>query len=804
MKMYSKWNTVDLHIHSKFSNNVKVNDYDGEEYTAKELFKKISVKEELGHIFSITDHNCINIDLYEEIGREIINYSNLGYVIGVELDINDSNIHTDVFHCLCFFDTYDLNLVKKAIDELFENKELSERNSKTIYPTVNKVFDVFHRNNIQDIILIPHFNNKNKGIPANNAVEHLNYLCFNAYEDSNNMKNIEKSLSIYLKNGFDNFPFAVFSDSHNMSIYPKDKNGNLCSTCYMLGNVKYPFNSIKTAFQESRMRISFDGVENMRKINNHQYYLSEINHDGKQLYLSPYQNTIIGRFGSGKSLLLEELKKGVAGLKTNDKYKEFYSPERILKIKFKDQLVDSIEEALTSNKNIKKYEFIQIEEFYFKNSLNDEESRNLFDRLNISYTAKDDYVFDFNVPLSSDFFDFRTCFNKVSKINNLNYERAFSTQEYYTVSYNKDNLNYDGFINRIDTIADGVNSITNLKLKDCIDLFSFNEKRQLKQTSTIFSEKRKILGLLKSACIENVIPKYLDEYSTKYINNNAKSSKDTFVKDLDDFCNNLKRLKKSCNDYEKIYNKELFDKLKQEDLEKIENTVYSISSKYDVESDFKDVINTIFKQPDRKTSLFKTFLAFVLNGKDQLLKNRSITELDNLLKKFEAGVNTNFIRSNVKYDLVSSDGSMLKKSAGEKSSKFIKLIFDLIEKDLNNGEGVLLILDQPEDNIDNKNVYKEISVRLKRLKINYSNFQSIIVTHNANVGIVADSENIIIAEEVLSSDNKKIFTYKNGCIEDKKYISKVCEILEGGVKAMEQRSVKYGINVIKKVDENGL
>ena len=43
-----------------------------------------------------------------------------------------------------------------------------------------------------------------------------------------------------------------------------------------------------------------------------------------------------------------------------------------------------------------------------------------------------------------------------------------------------------------------------------------------------------------------------------------------------------------------------------------------------------------------------------------------------------------------------------------------------------------------------------------------------------------------------------------GCIEDSEYIDKVCKILEGGKSAMEKRTLKYGINIIRKVNQNGI
>lgn len=111
MTEHSTWNRVDLHIHSKKSNEVKGNDYRGEEYSAEDLLKKLSENDIKINIFSITDHNCINDRLYKEIQSLILlaPYNNqINYVIGVELDVYDTNIYEDVFHCLCFFDSKNL------------------------------------------------------------------------------------------------------------------------------------------------------------------------------------------------------------------------------------------------------------------------------------------------------------------------------------------------------------------------------------------------------------------------------------------------------------------------------------------------------------------------------------------------------------------------------------------------------------------------------------------------------------------------------------------------------------------------
>ena len=455
MNKFSEWNKVDLHIHSKKSNLVKENDYNGNEYDARTLLDVLMKADNSVNIFSITDHNCINTNLYKELNEEIQNeiYKNkINYIVGVELDVLDEKIYEDVFHCLCFFDSRDVDLIEKSVNQLFNDVDYSERNNKNNFPRISKIFDVFSKNKIYDILLIPHFNNKSKGLPQNIAIENLNYLCFNAYEDSNNINNIQKSLNIYLKNGFNNFPFAVFSDNHNLNVYPLDKMGNRNNIdCYILGNIAHPFNSVKTAFQEARMRISLTNIDYMRNIFCPEKYLSKILINGIPYKLSPYQNTIIGKFGSGKSLLLEKIKHGNDSLETSEKYSEFYGLDKEFKVSFENESYNSLDELRNTINNYKIYEFVQQEKYYYKNYFTLEEAKQLFQQLNMSHEFKSQKTYYFDTEQLKKYF--KNINEKILKTdgkNNLNYGRAFDNQDYYSFGIVFENMNFDQTIKKLD------------------------------------------------------------------------------------------------------------------------------------------------------------------------------------------------------------------------------------------------------------------------------------------------------------------------------------------------------------------
>ena len=73
MKKYSDWFKVDLHIHTDFSKTTKTNDYQGN--FDINLLKQKLVENDV-KLFSLTDHNIINVDAYREYYNT---YSEKGY-----------------------------------------------------------------------------------------------------------------------------------------------------------------------------------------------------------------------------------------------------------------------------------------------------------------------------------------------------------------------------------------------------------------------------------------------------------------------------------------------------------------------------------------------------------------------------------------------------------------------------------------------------------------------------------------------------------------------------------------------------
>lgn len=100
-----------------------------------------------------------------------------------------------------------------------------------------------------------------------------------------------------------------------------------------------------------------------------------------------------------------------------------------------------------------------------------------------------------------------------------------------------------------------------------------------------------------------------------------------------------------------------------------------------------------------------------------------------------------------------------------------------------------LILDQPEDNLDNAFIAERIVAELRRAKLSR---QFLFATHNANIPVFGDAEWI----GVLSVEDNKgmILPEQQGAIDVPKVQELAADILEGGKSAFNQRREKYGFN----------
>ena len=130
---------------------------------------------------------------------------------------------------------------------------------------------------------------------------------------------------------------------------------------------------------------------------------------------------------------------------------------------------------------------------------------------------------------------------------------------------------------------------------------------------------------------------------------------------------------------------------------------------------------------------------------------------------------------------------MHKLSLGQKCVAILSFIIDVSEL---LGDKRPLIIDQPEDHLDNRYIYDYFVNDLRRVK---KARQVILSTHNANIPVCADAEQIL----VMNSNGSNMWVDYCGSLDfqdlqtNTKMTTLVQELLEGGITAFELREKKY-------------
>jgi len=142
-----------------------------------------------------------------------------------------------------------------------------------------------------------------------------------------------------------------------------------------------------------------------------------------------------------------------------------------------------------------------------------------------------------------------------------------------------------------------------------------------------------------------------------------------------------------------------------------------------------------------------------------------------------------------------------KMSTGKSSLVLLKLLIDLDDSKHP------ILLDQPEDDLDNRSIYNDLVEFICEKK---KDRQIIIVTHNPNIVVGTDSEQVIVANQKGQGQGTegqdKRFEYAAGAIEnnfvdedaagvlDQMGIREhICQILEGGKDAFKKREQRYNL-----------
>lgn len=155
------------------------------------------------------------------------------------------------------------------------------------------------------------------------------------------------------------------------------------------------------------------------------------------------------------------------------------------------------------------------------------------------------------------------------------------------------------------------------------------------------------------------------------------------------------------------------------------------------------------------------------------------------------------------YDVEYQGDTLTSMSEGKKAFVILRMLLDF------NKNVCPILIDQPEDDLDNRAIYLDLVSYIKKKK---KERQIIVVTHNPNIAVGADSEEIIVANQHgIKNENQDAlkFEYITGSLENSQKRDKtdnvtpiligqgikehVCDVLEGGDIAFKKRESKYGL-----------
>lgn len=234
--------------------------------------------------------------------------------------------------------------------------------------------------------------------------------------------------------------------------------------------------------------------------------------------------------------------------------------------------------------------------------------------------------------------------------------------------------------------------------------------------------------------------------------------------------------------------------------------------------------NSLYETLSECISLRSAAMNELINDVVQAFKKQTKVDIEECLKAilnkalrneipFKSGYNTQSFMSKILSENwfglslnVEYDGDNLKDmSPGKRSFVVLKLLLDFSDKKSP------ILIDQPEDNLDNRAIYSDLVRYIRKKK---KDRQIILVTHNPNIVVGADSEEVIVANQNgknAPNENGIKFQYLYGSLENTKnrmndgaipmldrcgIREHVCDILEGGENAFKERENKYGFHKI--------
>lgn len=802
---YSDWLRVDLHIHTDWSKKTKPNDYTGE-FAVTVLHQKLTENKVL--VFSLTDHNIINVDAYKEYYSSYRGENDPLLLVGVELDVIVDDETPETYHTLIIFNLNSAAGAQRIHDSLEQKYSEKGLGATERVLTMAEVIDIFPDD---DFFFIPHAgSNKSIITPYRDdipAAQQLIILMQSAMEKVKEQRRHEYNLRFnhILTEAFQNrndHAYIEFSDNHCINAYPKkDLTAEAPEHSFYYLKGKKSFETLRQAFidPESRIR-SGEEYDSLRRSQRHLESL-EVEPHGilaeKKITFSPHLNVIIGGRSSGKSLLLSMLGQKIDSIqhRANTNYPIEFDRVRIKAVQ------DGIPTPQTSIE-ARRLTYIgqgEIVNYFEHGDLS---------RLATSVGADSEYetakkaFADHRQDLDSNLEDLVNAYGRSEAISGEKFVLHSSTLDHllgdhFTFTWDDERVQEE--LDLTEPIADASDNIKELLSRAAAfqdeSLFDFTaaERELIRSFLKLVVRKKKSLEKIANDNANTL--QFLGSVDRIITSRNAALDEGSRLKDearqeirelkgrVVNRFQDLKNLKDSCDkvssfDYSKSEEIDLNDRI---------NLVLEVEAIADntVESLIKEGV----KDADSSKSLFLVLLD-VLVGQ-LLIKHYRDSTADSLGKKISSQLEPIFEHLKTPSDHLNyADGDTSKnRSPGYNSEKYLDIV-------LQSEETELIVIDQPEDNLGNAFIAERLVDLIRKIKFQKQVF---LVTHNPSIVVHGDAENIIIA-----TNEDDTVNYSQVVIEDRASQKIICKILDGGEYIFDRRSKKYNIERILREHERGI
>ncbi len=769
-KIQNGSNIWDLHIHSCKSPK-STGDFqkmDVKTYVDK-LLEIFSDYPKLSMI-SFTDHNVISYEVYKEF------YSrkcDIVLIPGIEIDVDIDGI-LDSKHLIIYFNVEESKLEEFSIRV---NNLLSD--NKTI--KLNKLLEKLVEYKIEFLISPHAFKQKKRAInydwnDENVTEENLHkymdqFFCF---WEASGYSDIAKAIE-FLKqfDCEDKISIISFSDSSD-----EKKLRNYLSNPTQHFKALPNFKGLQLCGTDSRRILKKSKTFDYGNSGN---IIGNIKINDEEIELSDQLNVIVGGRGSGKSLLLDNI---ALNLISKIRENNVLDQERINFIDTQPIVLKNCDDSkiVIDSKKIDYYDQSYVTKIFnskntakeIENYFNDE--FNSLGELNKNQKLQEiKLAFNNNIKSSKvvkpndNISDFVRKYTIINEKNNCIKFSKTKIKDRKKIEYNvEETIKYS-------------KEKSKLIPNDLKDNIKINEAL-LKLIKVVNDEVVEYNKYVEQCNFENIIKRKCVDYleNKDSVVKERNEQEELFVQHFNYECKKYEERSNIVNAFIYLENSYIPEILLSDMKNGIDNSIFKFEKKLVIEEPFvyfRKICEKHIGSKTKKMSIEELIHLFIYELENEIKEKKSIKDFITELKSLDL-YNVDYV-CNILYGKNEEKLEPINKmSPGTQTNILMEYI---VSKDT----VIPLLIDQPEDNIDNETIYTKLTNWFRKLK---SKRQVIVVTHDANIVLNADAENVIIA----TKETNDLFNYQYGALEYGDIINRISIILDGGIEAVERRLKKYG------------